>query len=114
MICSIPCDVFSGWEPLSAFDHQQRRNRFAAFMTTERVALGCSRCGNHAGESKHLDVHHLRYGVWGAEADHHLALLCRTCHDAVHQILEHRGFTVEAARLRAHDERAGALWDKNG
>lgn len=110
-ICSVPCDIFSRWEPLTQFDRRQRRRRFAAFMTSERVALGCSRCHDNAGEAESLDVHHLRYGVWGSEDDDHLVLLCRRCHDAIHQLLAHHGYTVDAARLRAHEERARALWD---
>lgn len=41
----------------------------------------CQRCGDH---QRSLDVHHLTYERLGAEEPRDLVVLCRRCHQAVH------------------------------
>jgi len=47
----------------------------------------CPGCGNKV--NGHDDVHHLHYPeIPGSETDEDLILLCRTCHDIVHNSID--------------------------
>jgi len=46
----------------------------------ERADHRCQVCNG----DKHLDVHHRTYERLGAELDHDLTVLCRTCHSVFH------------------------------
>lgn len=49
----------------------------------DRRCCGC-------GEQKPLELHHTNYDCLGAEKPHHLVAVCRDCHKAIHDELNHR------------------------
>lgn len=46
----------------------------------------CEECGVEVGNGVPLDVHHLTYERLGLELLSDLRVLCRGCHDAVHNL----------------------------
>jgi hypothetical protein len=78
------CDLWEDHTPRTS-DGDQRQMSFK----WGRFDRGCEACGKSAGHLEGLRAHHLSYRApRGTEADEHFMLLCKNCHDALHERLK--------------------------
>lgn len=77
-------------EYIASSDWAWRRDR--AFEASRK----CYCCNHKASLRRPLDLHHLTYERFGHEPVEDLALVCRPCHDAIHNIATN-GHTIRQA-----------------
>ena len=95
LACTRPCNLYEGRRGIEGDDDLYLWRRKNEIRSARRHR--CEVCGE-PGLS--LDVHHLRYSEWGNEPDEDLAVLCRACHDVIHDRLKAHG--IYAPRHRRH------------
>lgn len=99
LMCSIPCDIYADQRVATKNARGQAALREA--LLEERAWNGCEQCGLHKAPRdsafrndtvRSLDVHHLSYKRQGKQSEiEDVVLLCRDCHNHVHDHLERHG-----------------------